>query len=203
MKKFFGEFKKFITRGNVVDLAVGVIIGGAFTSIVNGLSNYILKPIINWILALILGKDGLSGAITMLSPVYQLAEDGSVLLDANGHKVYDLTNSIYIDWGSFISAIINFFIIAIVLFIIVKFINGVKENSEKMATTAKERSREKKLAKLIKKNAKLKAKGKPELAIPAELLPPMPEPEPEPEPEPVDPQLELLTEIRDLLKNKK
>ena len=64
MKKFFGEFKKFITRGNVLDMAVGVIVGGAFTGIVNGLSNFILKPIINWILALILGEKGLSGAIT-------------------------------------------------------------------------------------------------------------------------------------------
>ena len=121
MKKIFGEFKKFITRGNVVDLAVGVIIGGAFTGIVNGLSNYILKPIINWVIALVLGKDGLSGAITMLSPAY--------LTDANGlpTKEYDLANSIYIDWGSFISAIINFFIIAIVLFAIVKTLNNLKE----------------------------------------------------------------------------
>ena len=47
MKKFFSEFKKFITRGNVMDLAVGVIIGGAFTAIVNALSNNILRPIIN------------------------------------------------------------------------------------------------------------------------------------------------------------
>ena len=54
MKKFFAEFKKFITRGNVVDMAVGVIVGGAFTAIVNGLSNFVLKPIINWVLALIL-----------------------------------------------------------------------------------------------------------------------------------------------------
>jgi large conductance mechanosensitive channel len=52
LKRFFEEFKKFITRGNVLDMAVGVIVGGAFTGIVNGLSNYILKPIINWILAL-------------------------------------------------------------------------------------------------------------------------------------------------------
>lgn len=195
MRKFFGEFKKFITRGNVVDLAVGVIIGGAFTSIVNGLSNYILKPIINWVLALVIGKDGLSGAITMLSPSYVFAEDGTQT------GVVDYANSIYIDWGSFISAVLNFFIVAIVLFLIVKFINSVKENSEKMATTAKERKREKKLARLIKKNAKLKAKGKPEKAIPAHLLPAMPEPEPEPEP--IDPHVELLTEIRDLLKTKK
>jgi len=51
MKKFFAEFKKFITRGNVVDMAVGVIVGSSFTAIVNALSNNILKPIINWLLA--------------------------------------------------------------------------------------------------------------------------------------------------------
>lgn len=195
MKKIFAEFKKFITRGNVVDLAVGVIIGGAFTGIVNGLSNYILKPLINWVLVLCIGKDGLSGAITMLSPAYTT--------DASGKLVEDLPNSIYIDWGSFISAIINFFIIAIVLFAIVKTLNTVKETSEKATLTAQERTRERKLAKLIKKNEKLKKKGKPEIAIPAELLPPVPEEEPEPEPEPVDPTVELLTEIRDLLKTKK
>ena len=66
MKKFFEEFKKFITRGNVVDMAVGVIVGGAFTAIVNGLSNNILKPIINYVLFLILGKDSLSEIYTFL-----------------------------------------------------------------------------------------------------------------------------------------
>lgn len=132
MKKFFGEFKKFITRGNVVDMAVGVIVGGAFTGIVNGLSNYVLKPLINWILALIIGKDGLSGAITMLSPSWKSVE----ILDEAGQGtgimewVWDLPNSIYIDWGSFISAIINFFIIAFVLFAIVKVINNVRENGD-------------------------------------------------------------------------
>ena len=146
MKKIFAEFKKFITRGNVVDLAVGVIIGGAFTGIVNGLSNYILKPLINWVLALCIGKDGLSGAITMLSPAY--LTDGS----GNLSTEYDLAKSIYIDWGSFISAIINFFIIAVVLFAIVKTLNTVKETSEKATLTAQERTRERKLAKLIKKN---------------------------------------------------
>ena len=55
----------------------------------------------------------------------------------------------------------------------------------------------------MKKNAKRRAKGKPEIAIPADLLPPVPEEEPEPEPEPVDPTVELLSEIRDLLKDKK
>lgn len=116
MKKFFGEFKKFITRGNVLDMAVGVIVGGAFTGIVNGLSNFILKPIINFLLSLVLGTKGLEGVVTFLS---KATKDGQV----------DLANSIYIDWGSFISAIINFFLIALVLFLIVRTINKVKENN--------------------------------------------------------------------------
>ena len=132
MKKFFGEFKKFITRGNVVDMAVGVIVGGAFTGIVNGLSNYVLKPLINFFLALILGKDGLSGAITMLSPSWTSVEVLNEAGEGTGvfEWVWDLPNSIYIDWGAFISAIINFFIIAFVLFAIVKVINNVRENNE-------------------------------------------------------------------------
>lgn len=52
-KGFWKEFKEFITRGNILDMAVGIIVGGAFTAIVNALCNNILKPIVNWILALI------------------------------------------------------------------------------------------------------------------------------------------------------
>lgn len=127
MKKFFEEFKKFITRGNVVDMAVGVIIGGAFTGIVNGLSNYILKPIINWLLALVLGDNGLESAVTVLSAAYQKDANGAFIVDELGNKIIDLSNSIYIDWGSFISAIINFFIVAFVLFCIVKTINKARD----------------------------------------------------------------------------
>lgn len=121
MKKFFSEFKAFITRGNVIDLAVGVIIGGAFTAIVNGLSNYVLKPLINYVLCLILKGEGLAGAVTFLKTVW--------MLDDEGNWVEDLTNSIYIDWGSLITAIINFILTALVLFIIVKIINKAREES--------------------------------------------------------------------------
>lgn len=134
MKKFFGEFKTFITRGNVLDMAVGVIVGGAFTAIVNGLSNFVLKPIINWLLALIFGKDSLSGIYTFLRKAYQVAEDGTVT------DVIDLSNSIYIDWGAFINAIINFFLIALVLFTIVKIINSIAENNKKINETIKEKT---------------------------------------------------------------
>ena len=132
MKNFFAEFKKFITRGNVVDMAVGVTVGSAFTAIVNGLSNFVLKPIINWVLALILGKNSLSELYTFLKTVTKdvLNEAGEVV----GSEI-DLATSIYIDWGSFINAILNFFIIAFVLFVIVKFINNVREGSEKIKKT--------------------------------------------------------------------
>lgn len=140
MKNFFGEFKKFITRGNVLDMAVGVIVGGAFTGIVNGLSNYVLKPIINWLLALVLGDNGLSGAVTILSPAY--GADGVTL---------DLANSIYIDWGAFISAIINFFLIAFVLFTIVKVMNNIKENNGKLSEAIKKNTLDKNERKELKK----------------------------------------------------
>ena len=115
MKKFFSEFKKFITRGNVVDMAVGVIVGSSFTAIVNGMSNFILKPIINWILALIFGANSLSEVFTMLKPAYD--ESGAI----------DLANSIYIDWGEFINTVINFLLVALVLFTIVKLINKLRD----------------------------------------------------------------------------
>jgi len=128
MKKFFEEFKKFITRGNVIDMAVGVTVGSAFTAIVNGLTNFILKPIINWVLALVLGKDSLSELFTFLVRNNKdvLNEAGEVI----GTEV-DLANSIYIDWGAFINAVLNFFIIAFVLFCIVKVINNLREGAKK------------------------------------------------------------------------
>lgn len=149
VKKFFGEFKKFITRGNVLDMAVGVIVGGAFTAIVNGLSNYVLKPIINWLLALILGKNGLSGIYTFL-PKGKAYKD---VLGANGEviKELDLANSIYIDWGAFINAIINFLLIAFVLFMIVRTINRIKEAQEReVAEFRNERKERKEIRKIAK-----------------------------------------------------
>ena len=122
MKAFFEEFKKFVTRGNVVDMSVGVIVGGAFTAIVNGLSNFILKPLINALLALIFGANSLSELYSVLVPAYTT--------DETGQQILDLANSIYIDWGSFINAIINFFLTAIVLFTIVKLFNRVRERNK-------------------------------------------------------------------------
>lgn len=140
-KGFFGEFKEFITRGNVLDMAVGVIIGGAFTAIVTALTSGILQPVINYIIGLIAGDGSLEKARTVLGePVYTIVD---------GNKVIDWAKTNYIDWGQFISAIINFLLVALILFIIIKAINTVhnkgveaKAKLEADMKTKKEKSEE-------------------------------------------------------------
>lgn len=131
MKKLFNEFKTFISRGNVVDLAVGVIIGGAFTAIVTALTSHIFQPLINWLISIIAGGDALASTRTMLSAVYTVNEEGK--------QVIDWASSIYIDWGAFISAIINFLLVAIILFVIVKILNKARESAEKVKEAEKEK----------------------------------------------------------------
>lgn len=161
--KFFKEFKEFITRGNVLDMAVGIIIGGAFTAIVTALTSQILQPIINWIIASIIGGDGLEAAITMLRPGYD--ELGAI----------DLAKSIYIDWGAFIAAIINFILVALILFIIIKAINGARKRADE-----------------VKARKEAEAKAAEEAAAPVEEAPAAPA---------APTEAELLAEIRDLLKS--
>lgn len=164
-KGFFGEFKEFISKGSVVDLAVGVIIGGAFTAIVTALTSHIFQPLINALISLIGGGDALESARTILGAKVLLA-DGTV----------DWASTIYIDWGAFISAIINFLIVAFVLFLIVKLINRAKETKAKLEAAELEKYYEK---------------------HPEERPAPVVEAAPAPTSE------QLLTEIRDLLKEKK
>ncbi len=195
---FFAEFKKFITRGNIIDMSVGVIVGGAFTAIVNGLSDNILKPIINWFLALVLKKDALSEVYTFLKKV-----DKNVVNEAGAivGKEVDLSQSIYIDWGAFINAIINFLIIAFVLFCIVKTINSLSDSQKKFADIKTRieykqshniRLSKKELAFLKEEEIRI-AKEEEEARIAKE--------EEENKPKPVTTE-DLLTEIRDLLKSK-
>lgn len=141
MKKFFADFKKFICRGNIIDLSIGVIIGGAFSAIVTSLTNKIIMPLINLLLSLS-GDSGMEKAYTFLKKV----------TDTNGEV--DLAKSIYIDWGAFITAIIDFLLIAIVLFLIIK---AVMRASELIKTTnAAITNKERRIAKKqIKKQAKL------------------------------------------------
>ena len=142
-KGFFGEFKEFITRGNVMDMAVGVIIGGAFTAIVTALTGGILQPVINYIIGKIAGDGGLESARTVFE--YYVLDDGSKWYVGTGaipagHTV-DWTKTNYIDWGAFISAVINFLLVALILFLIIKTINNVHkrgvEAKEKLEASAK------------------------------------------------------------------
>ena len=195
MKKFFAEFKKFISRGNVMDMAVGTIVGAAFTAIVTALSNGILKPIINTIIYYLCGgnADALNKMYTPLVKVWVLDEAG------NATNVLDMTKSIYIDWGAFISAIINFLLVAIVLFCIVKAFNKVKDANEAMSNKVKRiefkvekgiklRKKEQEFYDAYKAQKEEEAKKTQEEAS---------------KPAPLSVSEELLTEIRDLLRNQK
>lgn len=132
MKKIFKEFKQFITRGNVIDLAVGMIIGAAFTAIVTAVVNNIFKPVINMIP---LGDLSGAGLITMLVP-----KDANGTVVERGSALIDLTQSVYIDWGAFIMAVINFLLTAIILFIIIKAINSFRDGAKQYQITNLEKS---------------------------------------------------------------
>lgn len=119
---FFKDFKNFISRGNIVDMAVGVIIGGAFSAIVTALTNKIIKPFIDWIVMLATGGKSL-GLYTFLKRVTVTNEIEAGKFETS----VDFANSIYIDWGAFIMAIIDFLLIALVLFIIIKAMMSLKK----------------------------------------------------------------------------
>ena len=109
MKKFAKEFREFISRGNVMDLAVGVIIGGAFSAIVTSLTGDIIMPII--------------GAII-----------GGLNFTALSFNIGDAA----IMYGNFIQAIFNFLIIALVIFCMIKALNKMREKMEKLAKKEEE-----------------------------------------------------------------
>lgn len=108
--KFIKEFREFIARGNVIDMAVGLVVGGAFTTIVNSLVNDILNPIIGFIVG---GVDFSSLSI--------------VIKEAVGD-----TPEVAIRYGLFIQNVFNFLIIAFAIFCLVKAINKMHENADKL-----------------------------------------------------------------------
>jgi large conductance mechanosensitive channel len=118
MKGFFGEFKKFIMRGNVIDLAVGVIIGGAFQAIVNSLVNDIVSPVLS------LATKGVNLADKFI--VLTADEVTFATVEAAKEAGYATLN-----YGGFITATINFLIMAFVIFLLVKGINKVSEIGKK------------------------------------------------------------------------
>ncbi len=154
MKKFIEEFKTFIAKGNVLDMAVGVIIATAFGKITTSLVNDVFMPFIGWLI----GDVDLTELNIVLSPE---------VLDEAGEVA---TPAVVMAIGTFISAIIDFILIAFVVFLIVKTFNSAKEKAE------------------AKKKAEEEAAKAAEAAA-----------EEEKEPELSD-EVKLLMEIRDLLK---
>ena len=145
MKKFFEEFKTFAMRGNVIDMAVGVVIGGAFGKITTSIVNDIIMPLISM----------LTGGINFSEWKWVLKE---AVLAADGTVE---VAEVAVNYGNTIAIILDFIIIAFAVFCMVKALNNLHRKEEE----------------------------------------PAPEPEPEPAP-PAPTTEELLSEIRDLLKNK-
>ena len=109
MKKFISEFKEFISRGNVMDMAVGIIIGGAFTSIVSSLVDDIINPLL-----------GLFGGM-------------------NFDKLHvNLLGEVTLNYGKFISTVINFLIMAFIVFILIKVMNRVSSKLKRSEETVEE-----------------------------------------------------------------
>lgn len=107
MKKLIQEFKEFISRGNVIDMAVGIIIGGAFTTIVNSLVSDVISPVL-----------GLFGS-TNLEEYKWVIKEGVAAADGT------IEGGVVLAYGSFVSAVINFFIMSVIVFLLIKLINTV------------------------------------------------------------------------------
>ncbi len=122
MKKFFAEFKKFAMRGNVMDLAVGVIIGAAFQAIVTSMINDIVMPLIG----LITGGVNFQDQFIILKVPEGI--DKSQIVSLGIAQEMGVTT---LNYGSFITAVINFIIMAFVVFMLVKFINKLSELGKK------------------------------------------------------------------------
>ena len=113
-KGFINEFKEFVLKGNVMDMAIGVIIGTSFAGIVTALTNDFINPLINSI-----GGAEIGGSIHL--PWTPEGDAGQYLL-----------------WGDFVTAVINFLIMAFVLFILLKIVNGIIDAGKKKLEKQKE-----------------------------------------------------------------
>ena len=116
MSKFVSEFKEFITKGNVMDMAVGIIIGGAFQAIINSLVNDIIMPVITL----------LTGGIDFTN--WFVALDGSKYATL---KAAQEAGAATLNYGVFITAIINFLLMALVIFCLVKAMNKARDLTSK------------------------------------------------------------------------
>ena len=125
-KSLWSEFKEFAIKGNAMALAVGTIIGAAFKTITDSLTNDIIMPVVNIFLG---GADFSEFKVALprmpwVEPVYE------TVVNENGEEVVQLVQN-YLTVGNFISAVINFFILAFVVFMLVKGLNKLSEIGKK------------------------------------------------------------------------
>ncbi|MBQ5976943.1 MAG: large conductance mechanosensitive channel protein MscL [Oscillospiraceae bacterium] len=118
MKKFFEEFKTFITKGNVLDMAVGVIVGGAFGAITSSLVGNVITPLLAWLFG--------APNTDALNITLRAADEAAG------------TEAIVLGLGTFVGAIINFLVIALVLFSVIKAFNRARELAAKKEAEAAE-----------------------------------------------------------------
>ena len=126
MKKLWKEFSEFAIKGNAMALAVGTIIGGAFSTITKSLTDDLIMPIVN----IFMGGADFSDAKIMLPRMPWVEPTYETIVDATGAEVVQEVRN-YLTYGNFISAVINFFILAIVVFAIVKGLNSLSEIGKK------------------------------------------------------------------------
>lgn len=172
MKKLFKEFAAFINKGNALALAIGVIIGGAFTAIVSTINTKIISPVIGYLLG---------GYNLAESEALKTVLKPEVLNEAG--EVISAENAIY--WGALIQAVIDFLLTAIILFLIFKIVTFAIESAKKSAEKLEEKMKE-----LIHKEEETKEVVAEEVVVEEPVVV-----------EEVKPSEEvlLLTEIRDLL----
>ena len=192
MKKLIEEFKKFIKRGNVVDMAVGVAVASAFTAIVNAFTKGFVSPLI----ALLTGESNLDDLKWIIRPE---------ITETVGEETTVIQTEVALFWGSFVQAIINFFIIALALFTVMKIVSAIQTRAEKLSKNVKnlitdEDEKAAAAAAKAKAEAEAAAKAAAEEAAKAEAR--MAE-EKARECARLEREEALLTEIRDLLRDRK
>lgn len=121
------EFKAFALKGNLIDFAVGVVVGGGFTKITSTFIDGIVMPLIGKIVG---GQD--------FSELKYKIQDGSKdVLDASGNIITKAVPEVYIRYGEFMSAVIDFFMVALVMFFVVKAMNKLRKKAEEETIVAK------------------------------------------------------------------
>ncbi len=126
MSAFWEEFKAFAIKGNAMALAVGTIIGGAFSTITKSLTDDLIMPLVN----IFLGGADFSDAKIRLPQMPWVEPTYETVVDAAGNEVVQQVHN-YLTYGNFISAVINFFILALVVFLLVKYLAKLAELGKK------------------------------------------------------------------------